>query len=61
MTKTGIPAERSEHDLRSVKTTPPKNTTPRTKTSGLSAAEGLTLEDELIDRSVEYARKNLSL
>ena len=42
-----------------MKTTPPK--TLRTKTSGLSAAEGLKLEDELINRSVEYARKNLSL
>jgi sugar phosphate isomerase/epimerase len=42
-----------------VRTTPPK--TPLTKTTGLSAAEGLKLEDDLINRSIAYARKNLSL
>ena len=45
--------------LEIVRTNPPK--TPLTKTSGLSAADGLKLEDELIDRSIAYARKNLSL
>ena len=39
--------------------TPPK--TPLTKTTGLSPAEGLKLEDEMINRSIAYARKNLSL
>ncbi len=42
-----------------VRTTPPK--TPLTKTTGLSPAEGLKLEDDLINRSIAYARKNLSL
>jgi 3-oxoisoapionate decarboxylase len=45
--------------LEIVRTNSPK--TPLTKTSGLSAADGLKLEDELIDRSIAYARKNLSL
>jgi 3-oxoisoapionate decarboxylase len=45
--------------LEIVRTNPPK--TPLTKTSGLSAADGLKLEDELINRSIAYARKNLSL
>jgi 3-oxoisoapionate decarboxylase len=34
---------------------------PLTTTEGLSAAEALKLEDSLIDRSIAYARKNLSL
>ena len=42
-----------------VRTTPPK--TPLTKTTGLSAPEALKLEDELINRSIAWARKNLSL
>jgi len=45
--------------LEIVRTNPPK--TPLTKTSGLSAADGLKLEDDLINRSIAYARKNLSL
>jgi 3-oxoisoapionate decarboxylase len=45
--------------LEIVKANPPK--TPLTRTSGLSAADGLKLEDELINRSIDYARKNLSL
>lgn len=45
--------------LEIVRTTPPK--TPLTRTSGLSPAAALKLEDELIDRSIAYARKNLSL
>jgi hypothetical protein len=45
--------------LEIVRTTPPK--TPLTKTAGLSAAETLALEDELVNRSIAYARKNLSL
>jgi sugar phosphate isomerase/epimerase len=40
-------------------TQPPK--TPLTKTTGLSPAEALKLEDDLINRSIAYARKNLSL
>jgi sugar phosphate isomerase/epimerase len=42
-----------------VRTTPPK--TPLTRTAGLSAGDALKLEDELINRSISYARKNLSL
>jgi 3-oxoisoapionate decarboxylase len=42
-----------------VRTTPPK--TPLTTTAGLSAADALKLEDELINRSIAWARKNLSL
>ena len=34
---------------------------PLTTTEGLSPAEALKLEDELINRSIAYARKNLSL
>jgi sugar phosphate isomerase/epimerase len=34
---------------------------PLTTTEGLSPAEALTLEDSLIDRSIAYARRNLSL
>ena len=45
--------------LEIVRTTPPK--TPLTRTSGLSAADALKLEDELINRSIAYARKNLAL
>ncbi len=42
-----------------VRTTPPK--TPLTTTTGLSAPEALKLEDELINRSIAWARRNLSL
>lgn len=45
--------------LEIVRTTPPK--TPLTRTSGLSAADALKLEDDLINRSIAYARKNLPL
>ena len=45
--------------LEIVRTTPPK--TPLTKTTGLSAADALKLEDEMINRSIAWARKNLSL
>jgi sugar phosphate isomerase/epimerase len=45
--------------LEIVRTTPAK--TPLTRTSGLSAADALKLEDDLINRSIAYARKNLSL
>jgi 3-oxoisoapionate decarboxylase len=45
--------------LEIVRTTPQK--TPLTTTAGLSAADGLKLEDALINRSIAYARKNLSL
>lgn len=34
---------------------------PLTTTDGLSAADGLKLEDALIDRCIAYARKNLAL
>ena len=34
---------------------------PLTTTAGLSSAEALKLEDDLINRSIAYARKNLSL
>jgi hypothetical protein len=34
---------------------------PLTTTAGLSPAEALKLEDDLINRSIAYARKNLSL
>jgi 3-oxoisoapionate decarboxylase len=44
--------------LELVRTNPPK--TPLTRTTGLSAADGLKLEDDLINRSIAYARKNLS-
>jgi sugar phosphate isomerase/epimerase len=45
--------------LEIVRTHPPK--IPLTKTSGLSPADGLKLEDDLIGRSIAYARKALSL
>jgi sugar phosphate isomerase/epimerase len=45
--------------LEIVRTTPPK--TPLTKTTGLSAPDALKLEDEMIKRSIAWARKNLSL
>jgi sugar phosphate isomerase/epimerase len=45
--------------LEIVRTTPPN--TPLTKTTGMSAADALQLEDELINRSIAYTRKNLSL
>jgi sugar phosphate isomerase/epimerase len=44
--------------LEIVRTTPP--TTPLTKTTGLSAPDALRLEDEMINRSIAWARKNLS-
>jgi sugar phosphate isomerase/epimerase len=45
--------------LEIVKKTPPKK--PLTRTAGLSAAAGLELEDDMINRSIAWARKNLSL
>jgi len=45
--------------LEIVRTTPLK--TPLTKTTGLSAPDALKLEDEMINRSIAWARKNLSL
>jgi 3-oxoisoapionate decarboxylase len=45
--------------LQIVKANPPK--TPLTTTAGLSAAEGLELENQLVNRSIAYARKNLSV
>jgi len=45
--------------LEIVRTTPPK--TPLTKTTGLSAPDALKLEDEMINRSIAWARQNLSL
>jgi sugar phosphate isomerase/epimerase len=45
--------------LEIVRTTPPK--TALTRTAGLSPAEGLKLEDDMINRSIVYARKNLTL
>ena len=34
---------------------------PLTTTAGLSPADALKLEDDLINRSIAYARKNLAL
>ena len=45
--------------LEIVRTTPPK--TPLTKTTGLSAPDALKLEDEMINRSIAWARQHLSL
>jgi sugar phosphate isomerase/epimerase len=45
--------------LEIVRTTPPK--TPLTTTSGLDAAAGLRLEDELVNRSIAWARQHLKL
>lgn len=45
--------------LEIVKKTPPKK--PLTRTAGLTPAAALALEDELIDRSIAWARQNLSL
>ena len=45
--------------LEIVRTSSPK--TPLTRTSELSAADALKLEDDLINRSIAYARKHLSL
>ncbi|HET7220312.1 MAG TPA: TIM barrel protein [Vicinamibacterales bacterium] len=45
--------------LEIVRKTPPKR--PLTRTTGLSAADALKLEDELIARSIAWARKNLNL
>jgi sugar phosphate isomerase/epimerase len=45
--------------LEIVRTAKPK--TPLTTTAGLNPAAALKLEDDLISRSIEYARKNLSL
>ena len=46
-------------DIEIVHTTKLKQ--PLTSTAGLSPAQALKLEDDLIDRSIAYARKNLSL
>jgi hypothetical protein len=40
---------------------PPKSERPLTTTAGLSPADALKLEDDLIGRSIAYRRKNLSL
>lgn len=45
--------------LEIVRTNPPK--APLTRTAGLSPADALRLEDQLIDRSIEYARSKLTL
>ena len=45
--------------LEIVRTTKPK--VPLTKTTGLSAADGLKLEDDMINRSIAYARNTLKL
>jgi sugar phosphate isomerase/epimerase len=45
--------------LEIVRTSKPK--VPLTTTAGLSPADALKLEDELINRSIDYARKNLAL
>jgi sugar phosphate isomerase/epimerase len=45
--------------LRIVRDNPPRQPLP--KVTGLSPAEALALEDELIDRSIAYVRKNLPL
>ena len=45
--------------LEIVKKTSPKK--PLTRTAGLSPAAGLELEDDMINRSIAWARKNLSL
>jgi 3-oxoisoapionate decarboxylase len=45
--------------LEIVRKTPPKK--PLTRTTGLSATDALKLEDELINRSIAWARANLSL
>jgi sugar phosphate isomerase/epimerase len=45
--------------LEIVKKTPPKK--PLTRTGGLAPAAALALEDELINRSIAWARQNLSL
>ncbi len=45
--------------LEIVKKTPPKK--PLTRTGGLAPAAALALEDELISRSIAWARQNLSL
>jgi hypothetical protein len=42
-----------------VRANPPK--APLPKVTGLSPAEALRLEDELINRSIAYARQHLSL
>ena len=45
--------------LEIVRTTKPK--VPLTKTTGLSAADGLKLEDDMINRSIAYARNTLKI
>jgi hypothetical protein len=45
--------------LEIVRTNKPK--VPLTRTSGLSPAEGLKLEDDLINKSIAYARNVLKL
>ena len=45
--------------LELVRTTAAKHTL--TTTAGLSPSQALKLEDDLINRSIAYARKNLSL
>jgi 3-oxoisoapionate decarboxylase len=45
--------------LQIVKTNPPKR--PLTTTAGLSAADALELENQLVNRSIAYARRSLAL
>ena len=54
-----LPGRELARILEIVRTSKPKQ--PLTTTEGLSPAEALKLEDELINRSIAYARKNLSL
>jgi sugar phosphate isomerase/epimerase len=54
-----LPARDLARILEIVKKTPPKK--PLTRTSGLAPAAALALEDELINRSIAWARQNLSL
>lgn len=54
-----LPGRDLARTLEIVRTNPPK--TPLTKTSGLSPADALKLEDELINRSIAFARTHLSL
>ena len=54
-----LPGRELARMLAIVRANPPK--APLPKVTGLSPAEALRLEDELIDRSIAYARQHLSL
>ncbi len=54
-----LPGRDLAHMLDLVRKNPPK--TPLTRTTGLSPADGLKLEDELINKSIAWARTNLNL